>query len=191
MSAEIFVMAVPSRCKLLLAVVLIIVIIMFPNPIGTYSTDIEENIQSPQLDDVELIHEEQLHRPSEDIDMGTVNMAITNSPGSFESNTLFQLYRRSNHDSSVTINAVIMDMNGTTIAQKDLGVYGAANCPVEIIDPNTILVGTEWGAALWHLGNDSLQTLGFVSHHDYEYNPNSGTIFTIVYTYVTIEDIGY
>ncbi|MHA1577507.1 MAG: aryl-sulfate sulfotransferase, partial [Candidatus Thorarchaeota archaeon] len=144
-----------------------------------------------ELDDMELIQERQMYRPSYDIDMGIVNMDITNSPGSFESNTLFQLYSRNQSDYSITIDAVIMDINGTIIAQKDLGVHGAANCPVEFIDPNTILVGSEWGAALWHLGNDSLQILGFDGHHDFEYNPNSNTIFTLRWKYMEIEGINY
>lgn len=184
-------MAVPPRCRLLIPTLIVLVIIMFPNPIMNFSTGIEESTQSLECDDMELVHEKRLFRPSEDIDMGIVSMEITNSPGSFESNTLFQLYALSQIDASVTLNAVIMDMAGNTIAQKDLGVHGAANCPVEFIDPNTILVGTEWGAALWHLGNDSLQILGFDGHHEFEYNLNSNTIFTLKWKYMNIAGIDY
>ena len=125
------------------------------------------------------------------IDMGLVNYTVLNSAESFDGHTLFNFYRYDASTSSQINSLVIMDMNGVVIAQKDLGATGGFNCPAEFIDPNTILVGTEWGAALWHLGNDSLQLLGFEGHHEYEYNPNNNTVFSFSYSFEYIDGIFY
>ncbi|MFW9835661.1 MAG: aryl-sulfate sulfotransferase [Candidatus Thorarchaeota archaeon] len=103
---------------------------------------------------------------------------ISITPDSFLGYNLFVLHERdfANGTSSNTI--LIMDMDGTVVAEKQIGVENNFDCPAEFIDPNTILVGTEQGAALWHLENDTLQYLGFKGHHEYEYNSNADTVFT-------------
>lgn len=180
---------VGQKFRITNAVVIVFLLIGFSTP-----TLFPNEYLSPvtnHSDEQILVQETRLHRPSTVVDMSSVNLEIFNTPDSFETNTLFHLYQSSKVGLGTTNNAVIMSMNGTVLAQKDLGVHGAANCPVEFIDPNTLLVGTEWGAALWHLGNDSLQILGFAGHHDFEYNPNDKTIFTLRWKYMTIDDIAY
>jgi hypothetical protein len=101
---------------------------------------------------------------------------------------LYNLDRYDSINDVVSNTLVIMDMEGGVFAQKDLGSAKGDESVAEFIDPSTILVGTEWGAALWHLGNDTMQFLNFMGHHEYEYNPNSKTVFTLGYHFVEIND---
>ena len=111
------------------------------------------------------------------IDMNSVNYDVINTQDSFEGYTLFPFYQRHRVTGVYTNTLIVMDMNGTIIAEKDLGIAGNFNCPAEFIDPDTILVGTESGAKLWHISSDTMETLDIIGHHEYEYNPNTDTIF--------------
>jgi hypothetical protein len=119
--------------------------------------------------------------------LANLDYTVVNSPGSFEGYTLFDLHETGSLNNTL----VIMDMNGNVVAEKWVGVTGSVNCPAEFIDPNTILTGSEWGAALWHLDNDTLQPLGFAGHHEFEYNPNNDTVFSFVYHVIDIGGTGY
>ncbi|MBY8998723.1 MAG: aryl-sulfate sulfotransferase [Candidatus Thorarchaeota archaeon] len=125
------------------------------------------------------------------IDMGAVDYTVMNSPGSFNGYTLFNFYTFDSSTSAYNNSLIIMDMNGGIVAQKNIGSGQGSSCPAEFIDPNTILVGTEWGAALWHLGNDTLQFLNIFGHHEYEYNPNSNTVFSLSYNFMIIDSVPY
>ncbi|NHI90196.1 MAG: hypothetical protein EAX87_11785 [Candidatus Thorarchaeota archaeon] len=120
-------------------------------------------------------------------DFTTLDYTVTNSPWSFEGYTLFNLVETDSNNNTL----VIMDMNGTVVAQKYVGVAGGVDCPAEFINPNTILTGSQWGAALWFLNNDTLKILGFLGHHEFEYNPNSNTIFTFWYNVIEIDGTSY
>jgi hypothetical protein len=128
--------------------------------------------------------------PAIDTGMG-VDLSVTNTPEAFQGYTLFNLYQFDSTDASLNNTLVIMDMDGTIVAEKYIGDRGGYNNPAEFIDPNTILTGTAWGAALWHLENDTLQLLPFGGHHEYEYNPNSNTIFTFHYNLMNVSDVYY
>jgi hypothetical protein len=112
------------------------------------------------------------------IDMDLVNYNVTYTTDFFEGYTLFVLFRRHRSTGVYTNNLIIMDTNGSIIAQKDVGEIGNFQCPAEFIDPNTVLVGTSAGAQIWHIDTDTWDTLGFTGHHEYEYNPNNDTVFT-------------
>ena len=118
------------------------------------------------------------------IDMNSVNYSVYNTPEAFDGYTLYVLYRRNRGTGSYTNSLVVMDMNGEIIAEKDVGIIGSYNCPAEFIDPDTVLVGTSNGPKLWHISSDTMEPVGHIGHHEYEYNPNSNTIFTFA-TYVT------
>ena len=119
--------------------------------------------------------------------LSTVDYRVTNLPGSFEGYTLFNLHETNTLNNTL----VIIDMNGNIVAQKNIGTTGGYNCPAEFINPNTILTGSHLGAALWFLNNDTLKPLGFLSHHEYEYNPNNNTVFTLIYHSIDIDGTGY
>ena len=172
---------------------LLVLVFASLNGIQFYSTTIDgsENQQFSSLDNgtsSPVIVEDTII-PA--IDMGTVNYTVTHSSESFDGYTLFNFYRYDSSTATLNNSLIIMDMNGGIVAQKNLGSQGGYNCPAEFIDPNTVLVGTGWGAALWHLGNDSLQILGFVGHHEYEYNPNTNTVFSLSYNLMNIDGINY
>jgi hypothetical protein len=116
---------------------------------------------------------------------------VTNTPGAFQGYTLFNLYEFDLVYGTMNNSLVIMDMDGTVVAEKYIGDGGGYNKAAEFIDPNTILTGTAWGAALWHLENDTLQVLPFGGHHEYEYNPNNNTIFTFHYNLMNIDGVNY
>ena len=121
------------------------------------------------------------------IDMDLVDYTVVDSPESFDGYTLFNFYDSNGLENIL----IIMDMDGNIVAQKDIGVQVGWLCPAEFIDPNTILTGSQWGAALWHLGNDTLQPLGIAGHHEYEYNPNDNTILTLTWNVLEIDGIVY
>ena len=135
---------------------------------------------------------EQLGIPIEsDVVIERVDYTVTNNGGAFQGYTLFVLNERDRILGNNSNMVLIMDMDGNVVASKQVGSDGGANCPAEFIDPNTVLVGTQTGAALWHLGNDTLQYVGFKGHHEYEYNPNRNTIYTFNRLYLNIGGINY
>ena len=156
----------------------------FPLSTDTCSTD-SSHIDTSLDFEVFSNTSTKISKPS--IDMDLVEYTVVNTPDSFDGYVLFHLYDSNGLDNDL----IIMDMDGNIVAQKDIGNCPGWYCPPEFIDPNTILTGSEWGAALWHLGNDTLQTLGIGSHHEYEYNPNNNTIFTFAYNVMEIDGIGY
>ena len=104
--------------------------------------------------------------------------SVYKSLGSYDGYNLFSLYEWDRNVGNTTNMVLIMDMDGNVIAKHALGEGGGAHFAAEFIDPNTVLVGSQQGAAIWHLENDTMDFLGFGGHHEYEYNPNSDTIFT-------------
>ena len=186
-----------SSCPLshsILPITLVLLLLVYPlfsSISPQFSSSISTTSKSWDTVENELKLNTDPYSLSSEIDMDNVSMEITKSAGAFDSYTLFQLYQQNRLNGLTTIDAVIMDIDGTVIAQKDLGTTGAANCPMEFIDPNTVLLGTEWGAALWQLQNDSLHIFDFRTHHDLEYNPNSNTIFAMAWHYMNIDGIDY
>ena len=127
-----------------------------------------------------------------DVILGHVDYSIYNTPDAFDGYNLFVLLEQPLVEGGNYGNLLlIMDMNGNVIAQKQIGDIRSWHCPAEFIDPNTVLVGTTNGSALWHLENDSLQELGFEGSHEFEYNPNSDTVFTFEGVPQTIDGIDY
>jgi hypothetical protein len=126
-----------------------------------------------------------------DVVLERVNYSTINKAGSFDGYNLFVLNERDRHLGNGSNVLVIMDMNGNIVTERQVGTDNTYDCSVEFIDPNTILMGTELGATIWHLENDSMQYLGFSGHHEYEYNPNSNTVFTFVRDHQTIGGTDY
>ncbi|MGD9397358.1 MAG: aryl-sulfate sulfotransferase [Candidatus Thorarchaeota archaeon] len=121
-----------------------------------------------------------------DVVIGNVDYSVTNTPDAFDGYNLFMLYEQARTTGDTGNLLLIMDMDGNVVAQKQIGLVSNYNCPAKFINPNTILLGTASGAALWHLETDTLQYLGFGGHHEFEYNPNSDTVFTFVRDYENI-----
>lgn len=112
------------------------------------------------------------------IDFETMNYTVVSTPDSFESYLLCVLYQRNRITGKYSNSLIVMAHNGTILSTLDVGQIGNFQCPAEFITPDTVLFGTATGAALWHINNDTYQYLSFIGHHEYEYNPNSNTIFT-------------
>ncbi|MFW9806888.1 MAG: aryl-sulfate sulfotransferase, partial [Candidatus Thorarchaeota archaeon] len=126
-----------------------------------------------------------------DVVLGRVNYTVYNTSEAFEGYNLFTLYEYDMNLGNRSNLLLIMDMDGNVIAQKQLGDIGAASCNVEFLNPDTILVGTAQGAALWHIENDTMDYLGFEGHHEYEYNSKLNTIFTFEKDYQYIAGVYY
>ena len=126
-----------------------------------------------------------------DIDFDTMEYAVVDTSDSFESYTLCVLYQRDRSTYVYTNSLIVMAPNGTIISSMDVGPGGNWFCSAEFITPDTVLLGTYSGAALWHFNNDTIEYLGFIGHHEYEYNPNTQTVFTFEYYWTQIEDIPY
>ena len=87
---------------------------------------------------------------------------------------------------------VIMDMNGQIIRMKDVGSKGNLDIRnVEFLNSTTILLGEDEGAVLWNLYTFSFINVDCTGHHEYEYNPNSNTIFTFNEYSIDIDGIKY
>jgi len=125
------------------------------------------------------------------IDFETMNHTVLDTSDSFESYLLCVLYQRHRVTNVYSNSLIIMAQNGTIISSMDVGSIGNFQCPAEFIDPNTVLFGTSSGAALWHINNDTVQYLSFIGHHEYEYNPNTNTVFTFELYRPQIDGIWY
>ena len=126
-----------------------------------------------------------------DVVMGRVDYSIINTPDAFDGYNLFVLWEESLVEPEAGNVALIMDMAGNVVAQKQLGDIGSWHCPAEFIDPNTVLLGTTNGSALWHLETNTIEELGFAGSHEFEYNPNSDTVFTFSADPKSIDGIDY
>lgn len=87
---------------------------------------------------------------------------------------------------------ILMDLDGNIIKQKFLGnTDNVAYLPAKFINTTTILYAGLDGAHLWNIETDQDIVLDFKSHHDYEYNPNANTIFTLKRYTITLNGIDY
>jgi hypothetical protein len=126
-----------------------------------------------------------------DVVLSSVNYSVTNTPESFDGYNLFLLTEYDLFLGTSQNVLIMMDMNGNVVTEKQLDSALNYDCPVEFIDPHTILLGTEKGATIWHIETDSLEYIGFSGHHEYEYNPNNNTIFTFTRSYENIDGVDY
>lgn len=136
---------------------------------------------------IEMIHD----LADESWDFEDVSLSVYNAEGALQGYNLFSVSRFN----SLTLNysrlLVVVDMDGNTIAQHDAGTTGRNDLPASLIDQETALVGIDTGAALWHLNNNSITPLPFTSHHEYEFNPNSNTVFTFEWYFIEINGTNY
>ncbi|MHA1927659.1 MAG: aryl-sulfate sulfotransferase, partial [Candidatus Thorarchaeota archaeon] len=174
-------------------IIIVIPIVIFDT---ATTNSVPESVWETPSDLTPLVNDVELQKYEKDeisaiIDMNAVDYTVFNSQDSFEGYTLFTFYQRDRATSAYTNSLIVMDMNGTILAEKDLGIAGNFNCPAEFIDPDTILVGTQYGAQLWHIINDTMETLPIIGHHEYEYNPTTNTIFVFEQYARTIESTDY
>jgi hypothetical protein len=96
----------------------------------------------------------------------------------FDGYNLFVLERR-NLDTQLSVDKtlLIVDMEGNTFLEKDLGTD--AFLGAEFINSTTILLGKNAGAALWNIETDEYVQMSFHGHHDYEFNKENNTFFTL------------
>ena len=154
-----------------LATLILVTLLFTPINVGVDHVSSKPPVLEPQLIQVNTLLSA--------IDMEDVDYEVVNTPDSFDGFTLFNLNQVNRTTGETSNSVIIMDMEGTIVAEKDLGRRGGSDCAAEFIDPNTVLVGTQTGVALWHLGNDTMQHLNVSGHHEYEYNSNNNTIFTL------------
>ncbi|MGY5876599.1 MAG: aryl-sulfate sulfotransferase [Candidatus Thorarchaeota archaeon] len=117
--------------------------------------------------------------PSAVLDPYSVGFDVYRTDDAFEGYNLFVLGQLVRATGEPNTTLVVMDMDGNIVADKYLGSGPVFNTFAKFIDPLTVLVGTPDGVALWNLTDDTMDYLGFRSHHEYEYNPNDDTIFTL------------
>lgn len=107
-------------------------------------------------------------------------MEIFSTADQFEGYTLFILTRLNNVGGYYDLILAIVDMNGNVIKQKDLGTsVSVAYLPAKFINSTTVLYADLRGAKLWNFYSEEVFDLGFKGHHDYDYNPNDNTFFTV------------
>ncbi|MHA1221713.1 MAG: aryl-sulfate sulfotransferase, partial [Candidatus Heimdallarchaeaceae archaeon] len=126
-------------------------------------------------------------------DGGIIN--ITKEVGYFEGYNLFVLEKRNGLDKSIISHSLIISSTeGEILANKTLSIEGSIDSfPAGWINSSTILYGDGEvkGPVLWNFKNNKEQELGFIGHHEYEYNPINNTIFTFYRYYKTYENQAY
>lgn len=128
------------------------------------------------------------------VNWGNVQLNITLTEDAFIGYNLFVLEEENLTDHNKTYSLFIVDMTGNVIFQRDLGTSTDSiltRLNTEFINASTLLYGTPNGPAFWNLKTNKTMELEFVGHHEYEYNPNDNTIFTLGRTSVEIEGVKY
>ncbi|MGY5876088.1 MAG: aryl-sulfate sulfotransferase [Candidatus Thorarchaeota archaeon] len=123
--------------------------------------------------------------------LNDVGFDIFSTEEAFQGYTLFSIGRQSLNTYEYDSAVAILDMNGDVISEIYLGSINPSNLPAEFISPNIVLVGSENGTALWNITDNTLTKLGIHSHHEFEYNPNSNTVFILEQYIVNIEGQDY
>ena len=96
----------------------------------------------------------------------------------FDGYNLFVLERRDlDTQLSVDKTLLIVDMEGNVYIERDLGTDSFLGA--EFINSTTLLVGKNAGAALWNIETDEFVQMSFHGHHDYEFNKENNTFFTL------------
>ncbi len=115
---------------------------------------------------------------------GGISFDITMEDGYLDGYNLFNLHaiNASRRGQRINNSLVIFDMEGNLLLENSV-----FNKPIELINSTTVLGDSSSGAVLWNMETDVYQFLGFRGHHEYEYNPNDNTIFTLE---LTTEEIG-
>ncbi|MBS3795103.1 MAG: aryl-sulfate sulfotransferase [Candidatus Thorarchaeota archaeon] len=117
----------------------------------------------------------------------TDSIELEHHDGAFDGYNLFVLQRMNDSTRQKELFLIIMDMDGYSIAERKIGTnFYLADCPAEWINATTIMYGTPEGVVLWNYYSNKTTELGFRGHHEYEYNHENDTIFTIEYDTVEI-----
>ncbi|MFX0045671.1 MAG: aryl-sulfate sulfotransferase, partial [Candidatus Hermodarchaeota archaeon] len=120
-----------------------------------------------------------------------IGISVEQSGDVWEGYNLFTMARQNRQTSTIDTSLFIMDLTGEVVASQEVGSAPPWKTSAELIDPNTVLVGTETTAALWHMDSQILEHLSFGGHHEYEYNPIDDTFFTLKVTYEEIDGATY
>jgi hypothetical protein len=154
---------------------------MTSDPVITKSTNVNTSSQ-PQND--AFVPSETITSPL----YGGVDFNLESKDGYFDGYNLFNLHAIDAEERGTRINnsLVIYDMEGNLILEN-----WRINKPVEMINSTTVLGESAIGAVLWNMETNKYQFLRFFGHHDYEFNPNDNTIFTIELTTENISGTYY
>jgi hypothetical protein len=176
-------------------VVILVVLMVFVAPI------IENSVFSGEIPETELASS--LDTPmnvqpsipfsgiASSYDTDEIGIVAIQNGDAWQGYNLFTMARQNRQTSAIHASLFIMDMAGEVLFSEDVGSAPPWKASAELIDPHTVLVGTETGAALWHIYNGTLEHLDFGGHHDYDYNPINDTFFTLKVTYEDIEGSTY
>ncbi len=75
---------------------------------------------------------------------------------------------------------LVTDLDGKIYFSRDVGITDSLDTrPIEIINSNTVLYGTDLKSYLWNIETNETTELNFWSHHDTEYNYANETFFTL------------
>ncbi|MBS3795864.1 MAG: aryl-sulfate sulfotransferase [Candidatus Thorarchaeota archaeon] len=117
----------------------------------------------------------------------TDELEIIHEDGAFNGYNLLVLQRMDEETRYKELFLIIMDMEGYTIAEKEIGAnFYLADCPAEWINATAIMYGTPQGSVIWDYYRDTTVRFDFRGHHEYEYNHVNDTIFTFEYESVAI-----
>ncbi|MHA1221715.1 MAG: aryl-sulfate sulfotransferase [Candidatus Heimdallarchaeaceae archaeon] len=106
---------------------------------------------------------------------------ITSSPNYFDGYNMFVLEELDKETLKISNRAfLITDMYGNILHKLHLNLnYNIGYLTSEFINSTTVLLGTPEGAKLWNYYTNTTTSLGFIGHHEYEYNSINNTYFTM------------
>jgi hypothetical protein len=132
--------------------------------------------------------------PASDIDTSVsgAEVRITRTSEAFEGYNLFVLLKTNRVTQQRNLSMLIVDMNGEVFLEENLGVdLWVGDCPAELLDPTTVLVGSDFSAAIYNITDGSMDLLPLGGYHEYEYNPLDDTFFTFHFNEIDVDEVTY
>jgi hypothetical protein len=119
---------------------------------------------------------------------GGISFDIAKTDGYLDGYNLFNLHaiNASKRSDRINNSLVVFDMDGNLILENPWFIN-----PIEMINSTTVLGDSISGATLWNMETDNYHFLGIKGHHEYEYNPNANTVFTLDRSFEEIDGDDY
>ncbi|MCH8905938.1 MAG: aryl-sulfate sulfotransferase [Candidatus Heimdallarchaeota archaeon] len=121
-----------------------------------------------------------------------MNANITKIGNYFDAINMFTTFRLYNNRTSVT-SLIFADMDGEILIEKAIenGGSNLSDMTSEMINSTTVLMSDNNGPYLWNMETDEEIRYNIDGHHEYEFNPNSNTVFTLGRTSLWINGTNY
>ncbi|TFF67980.1 hypothetical protein EU520_01060 [Candidatus Thorarchaeota archaeon] len=168
-----------SREKAITILVLSLLLLGFPQQVHYMTTSESSLVSSDSIQDQDSIDSAALITQST-VRILDTDVSVYNTPEALQGLNLFVVVQSNKTTGEKSLFLLITDMEGNVEKQRYLGNHSLlADVPAEFINSTTILTGDDTGALLWNIYSDETEHLGFRGHHEFEYNANNNSFFTL------------